>query len=397
MRHPIELADSVACRDVPPSGDRSTSVRFEPNAVSRTGWDELVGRNFYSSANWLDFCATEYGGVVDAVVAAGDGAAAEVAVPLFSGADLTCSPYDWNTQLASRSLPTLSTGGLLVGPREGYQTQLLRATPRPTSGAVTRLLTELRARAAGEACVAMYLHTEDVRLLRAAGVPAPAVLLECDAWLPVPDGGFDAWLASLSASRRRFVRKEIAAFTSAGYRIQHLPLRECSTALVPLAVSTESKHGYDYGAEEDLATFRNHERCLGDAATIALCTLDDVPVGFCLYYVWRDTIFLRWAGFDYSRLRNAYEYFNLSYYEQLRWAAERGIRWIHAGIKATKGKVLRGAIIRPLWLLDLAAASPLVDAEREVHDHNAAFLDELLGDSALAIGVADRAEWPSQP
>lgn len=371
------------------------SVHFEVNRTPRAVWDELAGRNFYSSANWLDFCATEHGAVVDAVVAAGNGSAAEVAVPLFSGADLAGSPYDWNAQLASRSLPTLSTGGLLVGPCEGYQTHLLRATPRPAPGAVTQLLTELRARAAEKACVAMYLNTEDVRLFRAAGVAAPAVLLECDAWLPVPDGGFDTWLGALSKNRRHFVRKEVAAFTSAGYRIQHLPLRECSTAIAPLAVRTEAKYGYHATTADDLATFRNHERCLGDTAMVALCTLDDNPVGFCLYYVWRDTIFMRWAGFDYPRLRNAYEYFNLAYYEQLRWAAKREIRWIHAGIKAAKAKVLRGAIIHPLWLLDLAATSPLVGAERAVRDHNAAFLDELLADSALASGIRDRVEWQS--
>jgi len=373
------------------------SVHFEPDAISRDSWDELTGRNFYSSANWLDFCATEHGGVVDAAVVAGDGAAAEVAVPLFSGADLTGSPYDWNAQLASRSLPTLPASGLLIGSREGYQTQILRATPRPAPGAVTQLVTELRARAAEEACVAMYLSTEDVRLFRAAGVPAPAVLLECDAWLPVPEGGFDSWFAALPKKRQTSVRREVAAFTSAGYRIQHLPLRECSEAIAPLAVGTETKYGHQYNAEEDLATFRNHERCLGDAAMVALCTLDDTPVGFCLYYVWQDAIFLRWVGFDYSRLHNAYEYFNLLYYEQLRWVAERGIRWMHAGMKALKAKVLRGAIVRPLWLLDLAAASPLVGAEGPVHDHNVAFLDKLLADSVLAGGIADRTEWHSPP
>jgi len=371
------------------------SVHFGPKSISRAVWDELAGRNFYSSANWLDFCATEHEAVVDAVVASGNGTAAEVAIPFFSDTNLKGSSYDWNAQLASRSLPTLGTDGLLVGPREGYQTHILRAISRPALGAVTQLLTELRARAAEKACVAMYLNTEDVRLFRAAGVPAPAVLLECDAWLPVPDGGFDAWLAALSYKRRNSIRKEIAAFTSAGYRIQHLPLRECSTAITPLAIRTESKYGFEATAAEDLATFRNHEQCLGDAAMVALCTLDDVPIGFCLYYAWRDTIFLRWAGFDYSRLRNAYEYFNLLYYEQLRWAAEREIRWIHAGVKATKAKVLRGAIVRPLWLLDLAATSPLVDAEQTVHDHNAAFLDDLRKDSALAHGIADPAEWNS--
>jgi uncharacterized protein len=374
-------------------GSRSMPVQFGLDTVTRASWDELVGRDFYSSANWLDFCATEYGAVVDAMVVGANGTPAEVGVPLFSGADLAGSPYDWNAQLASRSLPTLAGGSLLVGPREGYQTRLLRATPQPAPGAVTQLLTELRARAADGACVAMYLSTEDVRLFRAAGVPAPAVLLECDAWLPVPDGGFDTWLAALPQKRRNSVRKEIAAFTAAGYRIQHLPLRECSTVIAPLAVRTETKYGHDYNAEEDLATFRNHERCLGDAAMVALCTLDDVPVGFCLYYAWRDTVFLRWSGFDYPRLRNAFEYFNLLYYEQLRRAAERDIRWIHAGVKAIKAKVLRGAIIRPLWLLDLAATSPLVAAEEAVHDHNAAFLDELLADATLVKGITDHAEW----
>lgn len=378
-------------------GRQSTSVHFEPHTISRPVWDELVGRNFYSSASWLDFCATEHDAVVEGVVAAGNGTAAEVAVPVFSEADLAGSRYDWNDQLASRSLPALADGGILVGPCEGYQTHVLRATPRPAPGAVARLLAELRERAAENACVAMYLNTEDVRLFRAAGVSAPAVLLECDAWLPVPDGGFDAWLAALRKKRRHYVRKEIAAFTSAGYRIQHLPLRECSTAIAPLAISTEAKYGFVATLDEDIATFQNHERCLGDAAMVALCLLDDAPVGFCLYYVWRDTIFIRWVGFDYPRLRDAYEYFNLLYYEQLRWAAERGIRWIHAGLKATEAKVLRGAVIRPLWLLDLSASSPLVDAERAVHDHNAAFLDEVLTDSVLAGAIADRAEWNSRP
>ncbi|MFR9673237.1 GNAT family N-acetyltransferase [Streptomyces sp. TR06-5] len=359
----------------------------------------MTGRNFYSSANWLDFCVADHGGKADAVVAGGSGTAARVAVPTFSGDDLKGSPYDWNAQLADRSLPTLPEDGLLVGPREGYQTHVLRGSGQPSPEAVAELVAGVRARAADTACVAMYLSSRDVRLFRAAGVTSPAVLLEGDSWIPVPEGGFDAWLGGLSSKRRTSVRKEMAAFASAGYRIQHLPLRECSEAIAPLAVRTESKYGFEAEPEEDLATFRNHEECLGDAAMVALCTLEETPVGFCLYYVWGDTVFLRWAGFDYARLHNAYEYFNLLYYEQLRRAAGRNIRWIHAGIKAMKAKVMRGAVIHPLWMLDLAADSPLDGAEQAVHDHNAAFLADILADSTLARGVADRTEWrsPSRP
>ncbi|MFH9674845.1 GNAT family N-acetyltransferase [Streptomyces sp. NPDC017405] len=373
------------------------SDRWSPDTISRAGWDQLTGRNFYSSADWLDFCATEHAGEVEAVVA-GDGPDA-VALPLFHGTDLKGSPYDWNARLADRSLPLLAADGLLAGPREGYQTHLLRATPEPDPGAVARLLAGVRARAGERGCVAMYLSTEDVRLLQAAGVPAPAVLLEADAWLPVPEGGFDAWIATLTAKRRTAVRKEIAAFGAAGYRIRHLPLRECSTDIAPLAVRTEAKYGYQATPDEDLTSFRNHERSLGDAAMVALCTLDDTPVGFCLYYVWGDTVFLRWAGFDYTRLRGAYEYFNVLYYEQLRWAAGRGVRWIHAGLKATKAKVWRGAVLRPLWLLDLAEDSPLTAAREDVHARNEEYLAALLADSTLAGGVADLTQWrlPARP
>lgn len=368
-------------------------VHFEPGNVSRAVWDEMAGRNFYSSANWLDFCATEHGGAFESAVVGGDGSGSEAAVPLMRGADLKGSRYDWNTQLEVRSLPTLAADGFLVGPCEGYQASILSVTLRPTVGAVARLVAAVRQRAADDACVAMYLSTEDVRTFRAAGVSAPAVLLECDAWIPVPENGFDGWLAAMNSRRRNAIRKEIAAFNAAGYRIQHLPVRECSTDIAPLAVGTEAKYGFEAGVEDDLASFKNHEECLGDEAMVALCTLDDVPVGFCLYYVWQDTIFLRWAGFDYSRLHDAYEYFNLLYYEQLRWAGERDIRWMHAGIKASQAKVLRGAVIRPLWLLDLAASSPLVEAEQAVRAHNAAFFGELVADSTLSKGIADRAEW----
>jgi hypothetical protein len=371
------------------------SDQFELSNLPRSVWDELAGGNFYSTASWLDFCATEHAASVEAAVVVSNGTA-EVAVPLFGGADLVGSPYDWNAQLAKRSLPTLAAGGYLVGPREGYQTQILRANAQPSPGAVAQLLAEIRTRVADKACVAMYMSTEDVRLFRAAGATAVPVLLECDAWLPVPDGGFDAWFAGLSKKRKYSVRHEIDAFTAAGYEIKHIPLRECAAAIAPLAVITEAKYGYVATVEEDLASLGNHERCLGEAAMVALCLLDKDPVGFCLYYVWQDTIFVRWVGFDYPRLRGAFEYFNLMYYEQLRWAAQQGVRWIHTGLKATKAKALRGAVIRPLWLLDLGVSSPLVGTEQAVHDHNAAFLGQVRADSALAGAIADPADWLSE-
>lgn len=368
------------------------STGLDLHGLDRDTWDTLAGGDFYSSAGWLDFCAVEHGMPVEAVVA-GDGGTASVALPLSPATDVVGSPYDWNAWLARWSLPALPAGGFLVGAREGYQTHLLRAPGACTPGAVGGLLTAVRDRAAGATCVAMYLGTEDVRLLRAAGASASPVLLECDAWLPVPRGGVDAWVAGLGRKRRHSVRREMRAFEAAGYTVRHLPLRECIDAVAPLAVSTEAKYGYIATVDEDVASLRHHERCLGDAAMVALCLLDGEPVGFSLYYAWRDTVFIRWCGFDYLRLRGAYEYFNLLYYDQLLRAGDTGVRWIHAGLKATRAKVLRGAVLRPLWMLDLGTRGQPPAVRDEVRRRNAVFLDEVLADPALAGGVTDPGQW----
>ncbi len=91
-----------------------------------TTWDRRVGRDFYSSANWLDFCATEHGAKADTVIAG------EVAVPVFTEADLTGSSYDWNAKLAERSLPAL--------PAQGPPRRAVRGLPdpRPRAGAGRR-------------------------------------------------------------------------------------------------------------------------------------------------------------------------------------------------------------------------------------------------------------------
>lgn len=111
------------------------------------------------------------------------------------------------------------------------------------------------------------------------------------------------------------------------------------------------------------------------------------PLGYCLYYLWGDTLFLRSAGFDYERLRNAAEYFNLVYYLPVRIAAAAGARWIHAGVEASEAKALRGALLRPLWMLDLSADSVLDGQDDAVRAANAGQTAKIVG-SAPAVRTA---------
>lgn len=361
-------------------------------------WDTLAARHFYSSSGWLRFCTRSAKSRCSAVlVRPDDGAVGAVPVTLVD--EPLSGNYGWNGILTGRGLPGLADRGVLVGPPGGYQTHLLRGTDDPR---ITKaLLGELRSLAAdrdtgaGAACVAMYLSTDQVRMLRDAGVTAPPVLLEPDAWFDVPAGGWEPWLASMNARYRHRIRRDVAHFDAAGYTVRRDSLAACVHRLPPLAVELALKLGYDPSPERFAAEFGDYIEVFGDAARVVLCEDDaGALVGFCMYFIWGDTIYLRWSAFDYPRLSggNA-EYFNLGYYRQIQLAGEIGATRLHAGKKAIDAKVLRGARLRPLWLLDLDERSPLAAEEGLVRKHNARLLRELEDDSLTGKAIADRAEW----
>ena len=246
------------------------------------------------------------------------------------------------------------------------------------------------------ACVGMYLTTRDALAICGAGVTAQPVLLGADAWLHVPPGGWSAWLDSLTSRQRvKKIRKEVRRFREAGYEITHMPLSECYESLAVAAASTQSKYGNAGSPEDYLATLRRYVDGMGIAAKVAVCSRrGDHPVGFCIYFVWGDTVFLRWCGFDYKRLVDgAAEYFNLLYYDQVELAAERGVRWIHAGIKSPEAKARRGAELRPLWLVDLAEDSVLAQVSDQVQQHNMRGYQRLVEDGQTSAALVDRDSW----
>jgi hypothetical protein len=107
---------------------------------------------------------------------------------------------------------------VLVAPSLAYSGATLRDDDDPAL--LAGLLTELRntsPRMTGQPDrVAMYLSTADVVALRGAGVRAHPLLLEPDAWIELPGGGWEGYLDQLGTSRRRTVRREIRRFQEAG-------------------------------------------------------------------------------------------------------------------------------------------------------------------------------------
>lgn len=358
-------------------------------------WDEVVGDSFYSTAAFLELCALHGGADPGAAVVHGDRGEPVAVAPYAALTEPPTALYRWNALLADRGLPEIAPDGLLVGPRQGYRTQFPVVAGADRVAAVGGLVAQLRERAAGRACVALYVPTSDARALVAAGVTAPPVLLEADATFELPAGGWEAWLATLPSKRRINVKRELRRFEEAGYEIVRRPLADCVEQIPPLAGSTQARYGADAPNELWRKLLGMHIAAMGPAAQVALCMRpgDDHAIGFALYYVRGETLYLRWAGFDYDRLAGAAEYFNLLYYGQIAHAPQIGVRRIHAGIKTIEAKALRGARLRPLWLVDLAEDSPLARDRAAVSAHNAAVLERLRADPRTSAALADDAEW----
>lgn len=366
--------------------------------LSPSTWDRLAGRHFYSSAAWLGFCTADFGGESGAVVCHRDGEPL-CAVPHVPAGPTLFSSYRWHDILTAAGLPAPPPDGLLVGAREGYQTHFLgasRATPTELAEVVARLRKEAAAAGAdGDTCVAMYVGTDDALALRGAGVTTTPVLLETDAWIEVPEGSWSDWEATLSRNSRSVVRTDVRRFRDAGYRIEHVPVTACWQQLGELASATQAKYGHHTSPDIELKSLRNHAVCMGEAARTALLRAPDGSlVGFCIYYVWQDTLTVRWLGLDYDRLTDAREYFNLCYYTNIERAGELGVRWLHAGIQSAEAKARRGARLRPLWLVDLTEDSVLAGADEAVRAHNAGRYAELKSNPRTAKAVDDDAWQP---
>lgn len=376
-------------------------------------WDRLAGDHFYSSALWLRLCALLPGDAVSGAVSVGEQSAVSV-VAVHDESNTHCR---WREQLQQRGLPAPDADGLLVGARRGYLTHVLgnarQADPDGGVSAPVRTLVErletLRHEVAGTPlfpgtrgsvpCVGLFLTTPDVLALRAAGVSAEPVLVNADAWIPIPAGGWEEWLDSLpSRHRARRIRHEARIFQAAGYDVSRRTLEECSDDVGRLLARTQSRYGRASDAAMLTAVFREQGKLAGPAAQVLLCgPPGEPPVGFCLYYRSGDVIYLRAAGFDYQRLRNAAEYFNLTYYLLAMEAGATGVRWLHAGIGSLEAKALRGAEIRPLWLLDLAADSVLNTAGEQVRVANERTRAGLLASSSVLQRAARNDLWQHLP
>lgn len=235
---------------------------------------------------------------------------------------------------------------LLAGNRSTCNELLLhpRCARNTVLRAQARVLRELAQSTGAEGIAAMYLNREDANAV-ADALGDSAVLaggVGCEITMDWPD--FDTYLATLNRRHRHRIRQEMRIFADAGHTTLVRALGDALDTVEPLVADVDHKHGNQAHHDEIAA----YAQFFPEAASTFLCK-DKAghPVGCTVWLRDTSALYCRFAGFDYSRT-GACEYFNLMFYEPIRYAISTGIERIHLGL-ATRAKLLRQVTTQPLY------------------------------------------------
>jgi predicted N-acyltransferase len=261
----------------------------------------------------------------------------------------------WVLGRRARRQPWLPT--LVVGSRAGYATEFaIHPDWSERRVAVVQLLlarTAERAETTGSASLGVMWMTSTAAREAYPCLRRPEYLL-----MPGPNcaieiewGSFDQYLASLTHNRRRSAIRERERFQESGLEVELSDLRSCLDQLPKLAARLQAKYGHASTDEEIAAQLEAQARHLNAESRVLLCRRQGRLVAFSLFYRWRDRLYGRLAGFDYTATAGTDAYFNLAFYIPLQLALDEHVKQLKLGMASWKAKAMRGASFDPAWTL----------------------------------------------
>jgi uncharacterized protein len=326
--------------------------------VAGADWDRLVGNDgFYLSYDWLRFVESEP--VISArYLLAYESGVLCGALPLYRPLGQGLPGY-----LPAHFAGLLGLTGeyLVAGATRGYRSVSLIAPEWRGTGDPRAALLEAAAAVAAEegyaGVVLPYLSTSAlldvarVAEVRAAFETAEAEFTGCGE-------GLQPYCARMRKSVRKRIRVDRARFIAAGWQVKVLSLSECWREAARLLAMLEHKYGHPSrpGGELERVLARQ-AKLLSRSSLVFACADDEGIAGLVLFYRWRSTLYARLAGFDYDRLRDAREYFNLAFYEPIAYCQHDDLDQVHVGTTTWEAKGCRGAFMRPLWTAAMSAGT----------------------------------------
>lgn len=336
--------------------------------VDREIWDTLAGRHtFYSSSAWLASVeSSESANHEPAYHRVHDDGRLVAALPSYRVLTETSGPY---------TLEVIGSGWwagrkvLIAGNRRAYLSEWI-VDPELTGAGRSEVLRTLarsvldRAAEVGADTVVLPFLTHDaMRDLRGEGLIGAPFLGSADASIVLPEPSFDAYLARLSPAVRRRTRRETNRFAAAAFDLGLERLDECADEVGVLFGNLQTKYGVPAPGGSWLAVVRDQAEHLGEQSLVFTARRDGRLAGFALGFVWGGRLHMRYTGYDYEATAGTLAYFNLSYYEPIRYACEHGLREVHLGLASFGAKTSRGATLAPIWTAELTAGRTRSAAE----------------------------------
>ena len=334
-------------------------------------WDDTVHqRAFYASARWVSVAAETLSGPAWYLLYRPAGQAGLVAsVPCYEiGEDspfrlcrastilrrvLTASgPGQGNNDRADGELPDLLMPSLFVGGRNPGHTRLgTRSCPPEQAEAASNELigaAESIAAERGLASVSVLYVDEDDHLLRKvlkqrgyAGFQHGEA-----AWLDVPGGSFTDYTANLSRKRRETVNADLRDLRLGGVTYQDVPLADAPAgALVALMGNLSAKYGAGFQAQSTRQQLDVIGRHFGPDATAVLALVGGQLCGSVVTLRWRDSLSLKFTGFDYQVKGTVPVYFGLLFYHLIEYAQANSVTRIFYSTGSGPTKRSRGCTL----------------------------------------------------
>jgi uncharacterized protein len=331
----------------------------ETTADLDVDWSTLrTPSGLYASREWLEVCERVAAGPVRFVVARARSGRAAGLLPVFVLPPSSAGIYAPQATLTPELARDMgSRGVLLAGAAGGYRTGFALADGAGAPDAV--ILASLLMAADGLATdleadcfTAQYLPRSQAELLVRTQTVGPDELVfqTCEVLVELAGRSFDDHVAALSARRRSTVRRDLAAFSRAGLHVEELRLSDALGFAPQLFVQLKEHHRSGLDETEARDYLEVQARSLDHLSVVfAARAQAGETAAYAVAFRWGDMLFVRLVGLDYGLAEPAAAYFQVAYYEPLRYAYEHGLSAVHFGIKSLRPKVLRGGRLEELY------------------------------------------------
>jgi predicted N-acyltransferase len=352
--------------------------------IARPDWDGLVGDDgFYLSHDWLSYVESEQAEQPRYLLAT-DSGIPRGALTLYR---VLQAPNLRYRAEHFRDLLGVPGRTLLAGACRGYRSTLLLPPSGQTSASgdasasgdssasgdasrtetlasraetLAALIESARAQATEEGCAGIVLPflTTGGLLEVAAIAPVRAAFEMPEAEIRGCDQGMDGYAERAPRRVRARIRTDRARFGQAGWSVRERNLDDCWRDAARLLEGLERRHDHTQRTLEQLERqLAGQAKHLADRSVVFTCEDDDGMAGIAVFYRWRSTLYGRLAGFDYDRLRDGREYFNIVIYAPVEHAARAAVKNLQLGAGSWEAKGYRGATLRPLWTAFIPAGT----------------------------------------